>query len=74
MEGARGAELSGVKIHSVRLAGFVAHQEVVFGGEGELLTIRHDSTDRRSFMPGVLLAIRRIGELHGLTVGLDSLM
>jgi 4-hydroxy-tetrahydrodipicolinate reductase len=74
MEGARGAEISGVKIHSVRLPGLVAHQEVLFGGEGELLTIRHDSADRRSFMPGVLLAIRRIQDMRGLTVGLDSLL
>jgi 4-hydroxy-tetrahydrodipicolinate reductase len=62
-------------IHSVRLPGLVAHQEVVFGGEGQTLTIRHDSTDRRSFMPGVLLAVRRVGELPGpLTVGLESLL
>lgn len=62
-------------IHSVRLPGLVAHQEVIFGGEGQTLTIRHDSTDRRSFMPGVLLAVRRVGELPDpLTVGLESLL
>ena len=62
-------------IHSVRLPGLVAHQEVVFGGEGQTLSIRHDSIDRRSFMPGVLLAIRRVGELPDpLTVGLETLL
>jgi 4-hydroxy-tetrahydrodipicolinate reductase len=62
-------------IHSVRLPGLVAHQEVIFGGEGQTLTIRHDSTDRRSFMPGVLLAIRKVGDLPDpLTVGLESLL
>ncbi|MGH2992551.1 MAG: 4-hydroxy-tetrahydrodipicolinate reductase [Solirubrobacterales bacterium] len=62
-------------IHSVRLPGLVAHQEVIFGGEGQTLSIRHDSTDRRSFMPGVLLAVRRVGELpEPLTVGLETLL
>jgi 4-hydroxy-tetrahydrodipicolinate reductase len=62
-------------IHSVRLPGFVAHQEVIFGGEGQTLTIRHDSNDRRSFMPGVLLAVRRVGELPDpVTVGLEHLL
>jgi 4-hydroxy-tetrahydrodipicolinate reductase len=62
-------------IHSVRLPGVVAHQEVIFGGEGQTLSIRHDTTDRRSFMPGVLLAVRRVGELpEPLTVGLESLL
>jgi 4-hydroxy-tetrahydrodipicolinate reductase len=62
-------------IHSVRLPGLVAHQEVIFGGEGQTLSIRHDSTDRRSFMPGVLLAVRRVADLPDpLTVGLESLM
>jgi 4-hydroxy-tetrahydrodipicolinate reductase len=62
-------------IHSVRLPGLVAHQEVVFGGEGQTLSIRHDSTDRRSFMPGVLLAVRKVGDLPDpLTVGLESLL
>jgi 4-hydroxy-tetrahydrodipicolinate reductase len=73
--GARGAEVSGVHVHSVRLAGLVAHQEVLLGGHGEILTIRHDSLDRASFMPGVLLAVRGIGGLPaGLTVGLDGLL
>jgi 4-hydroxy-tetrahydrodipicolinate reductase len=62
-------------IHSVRLPGLVAHQEVIFGGEGQTLTIRHDSTDRHSFMPGVLLAVRRVGDLpQPLTVGLEKLL
>jgi len=63
-------------VHSVRLAGLVAHQEVLFGGHGETLTIRHDSLDRVSFMPGVLLAIRRIGTLsrRGFSVGLETLL
>ena len=73
--GARGASVAEVRVHSVRLAGLVAHQEVLFGGSGEILTIRHDSLDRASFMPGVLLAVRRIESLPaGLTVGLDSLL
>jgi 4-hydroxy-tetrahydrodipicolinate reductase len=76
LEGARGATLGGgVHVHSVRMAGLVAHQEVLFGGPGEVLTIRHDSLDRVSFMPGVLLAIRGIAGLpEGLTVGLDPLL
>ena len=62
-------------IHSVRLPGLVAHQEVIFGGEGQTLSIRHDSIDRRSFMPGVLLAVRRVGSLEApLTVGLETLL
>jgi 4-hydroxy-tetrahydrodipicolinate reductase len=74
-EGARGAQVAGVHVHSVRLAGLVAHQEVLLGGHGEVLTIRHDSMDRASFMPGVLLAVRGIGGLPtGLTVGLDGLL
>jgi 4-hydroxy-tetrahydrodipicolinate reductase len=73
--GARGAEVGNVHVHSVRLAGLVAHQEVLLGGHGEILTIRHDSLDRASFMPGVLLAVRSIGTLPpGLTVGLDGLL
>jgi 4-hydroxy-tetrahydrodipicolinate reductase len=72
--GARGERTGGVPIHSVRLPGFVAHQEVILGGVGQILTIRHDSTDRRSFMPGVLLAIRRVRELKGLVFGLESVM
>ena len=74
LEGARGGDLSGVKIHSVRLPGLVAHQEVVFGGVGQTLTIRHDSTSRESFAPGVILAIRRVRGLKGLVVGLDKLL
>ena len=74
-EGARGALTDGVRVHSVRLAGLVAHQEVLLGGHGELLTIRHDSLDRESFMPGVLLAIRGLASLPaGLTFGLESLL
>ena len=74
-EGARGTVADGVHVHSVRLAGLVAHQEVLFGGTGETLTIRHDSLDRVSFMPGVLLGIRGIASLPaGLTVGLDPLL
>ena len=64
----------GVPIHSVRLPGLVAHQEVIFGGLGETLTVRHDSLSRESFMPGVLLAVRKVGELDGLVVGLESLL
>jgi 4-hydroxy-tetrahydrodipicolinate reductase len=76
LEGARGAALGGgVHVHSVRLPGLVAHQEVLLGAPGEVLTIRHDSMDRVSFMPGVLRAIRGIGALPaGLTVGLDPLL
>jgi len=74
-EGARGTVADGVHVHSVRLAGLVAHQEVLFGGTGETLTIRHDSLDRASFMPGVLLGIRGIASLPvGLTVGLETLL
>jgi 4-hydroxy-tetrahydrodipicolinate reductase len=74
MEGARGALVSGVSVHSVRLPGLVAHQEVLFGGQGQTLTIRHDSIDRTSFMPGVVLAVREVGSLSGLVVGLENLM
>lgn len=72
--GARGAEVDGIPVHSVRLRGLVAHQEVLLGNSGEVLTLRHDSTDRASFMPGVLLAIRRVPSRPGLTVGLDILL
>ena len=73
--GARGATVDGIHVHSVRVAGLVAHQEVLLGGHGETLTIRHDSLDRASFMPGVLLAARQIKTLPpGLTVGLDALL
>ncbi|MER5389208.1 4-hydroxy-tetrahydrodipicolinate reductase [Saccharopolyspora sp. NPDC002686] len=74
LDGARGADVDGVRVHSVRMTGLVAHQEVLFGTEGETLTIRHDSYDRRSFMPGVLLSIREVGNRPGVTVGLDALL
>jgi 4-hydroxy-tetrahydrodipicolinate reductase len=74
LPGARGADVDGVRVHSVRATGLVAHQEVLFGTEGETLTIRHDSLNRSSFMPGVLLAVREVGNRPGLTVGLDSLL
>jgi 4-hydroxy-tetrahydrodipicolinate reductase len=75
LEGARGGVTgSGIHLHSVRLPGLVAHQQVMFGSLGETLTLRHDSVDRVSFMPGVLLAIRRVGTLPGLTLGLESLL
>ncbi len=70
----RGAEVDGIRIHSVRLPGYVAHQEVIFGGLGQTLTIRHDSTGRDSFMPGVVLACKKVRALKGLTVGLDKLL
>lgn len=69
--GARGAEVSGIPVHAVRLRGLIAHQEVLFGHEGEIFTIRHDSMDRASFMPGVLEGIRGVVSHPGLTVGLD---
>ena len=74
VNGARGANISGIPVHSVRLQGLVAHQEVLFGGPGESLSIRHDSYDRESFMPGVLLAIRKVSEIPGLTFGLEELI
>jgi len=74
LAGARGAEVAGVHVHAVRLAGLVAHQEVILGGDGETLTIRHDSYDRASFMPGVLRGVRAIGDRPGLTVGLEALL
>ena len=74
LDGARGALVDDVRVHSIRLSGLIAHQEVLFGSEGETLTIRHDSMDRKSFMPGVLLAVRTVPTLPGLTVGLDSLL
>ncbi|GLW90986.1 4-hydroxy-tetrahydrodipicolinate reductase [Actinokineospora globicatena] len=74
VDGARGAPVDGVRVHSVRLGGLVAHQEVLFGGEGETLTIRHDSLDRKSFMPGVLHGVRAIVARPGLTVGLENLL
>jgi 4-hydroxy-tetrahydrodipicolinate reductase len=74
MDGARGADVDGIRVHGLRVAGLVAHQEILFGTEGETLTIRHDSLDRSSFMPGVLLAVRQIGRLPGLTVGIEGLL
>jgi 4-hydroxy-tetrahydrodipicolinate reductase len=74
LPGARGADVDGIPVHSVRLAGLVAHQEVLFGTAGETLTIRHDSLDRTSFVPGVLLAVRSIRERPGLTVGIEPLL
>jgi 4-hydroxy-tetrahydrodipicolinate reductase len=72
--GARGSKIEGIPVHAVRMQGLVAHQEVVFGSMGETLTIRHDSFDRESFMPGVLLAIRNISKKPGLTIGIDDLI
>ncbi|BDE13385.1 MULTISPECIES: 4-hydroxy-tetrahydrodipicolinate reductase [Mycobacterium] len=74
LPGARGADVDGIPVHAVRLAGLVAHQEILFGTEGETLTIRHDSLDRTSFVPGVLLAVRRITERPGLTIGIEPLL
>ncbi|TCL61795.1 dihydrodipicolinate reductase [Hydrogenispora ethanolica] len=74
LPGARGGEMGGIRLHSVRLPGLIAHQEVIFGGEGQTLTIRHDSLSRESFMPGVVLAIKKIGSRPGLTYGLEELL
>jgi 4-hydroxy-tetrahydrodipicolinate reductase len=74
LEGARGGDVDGIRIHAVRLPGLVAHQEVILGGQGQTLTIRHDSTDRSSFMPGLLIAIRAVSTRPGLTVGLEPLL
>ncbi|WP_407318282.1 4-hydroxy-tetrahydrodipicolinate reductase [Isoptericola halotolerans] len=71
---ARGADVDGVRVHAVRLRGLVAHEEILFGNEGEQLTIRQDSFDRASFMPGVLLAVREVGSRPGLTVGLENVL
>ena len=72
--GARGADVGGIRIHSVRLPGLIAHQEVMLGGPGQTLTIRHDSTDRASFIPGVMLAIKAVSTRPGLTVGIEPLL
>jgi 4-hydroxy-tetrahydrodipicolinate reductase len=72
LDGARGADVDGVRVHSVRLRGLVAHEEVLLGGPGEQLTLRHDSFDRASFMPGVLLGVRTVASRPGLTVGLEN--
>lgn len=74
LPGARGAEVEGIRVHGVRLRGLIAHQEVLFGSLGETLTIRHDSLDRASFMPGVLTAVRAVSTRPGLTVGIDGLL
>lgn len=74
LDGARGANVGDVPVHSIRLRGLIAHQEVLFGGLGETLTIRHDSLDRAGFMPGVLLGVRQISSHPGLTVGLEKFM
>jgi 4-hydroxy-tetrahydrodipicolinate reductase len=74
LPGARGADVEGIGVHAVRLTGLVAHQEVLFGAAGETLTLRHDSYDRASFMPGVLLAVRQIAEHPGLTVGIEHFL
>jgi 4-hydroxy-tetrahydrodipicolinate reductase len=74
LDGARGADVDGIPVHSIRLAGLVAHQEVIFGTQGETLTIRHDSIDRTSFVPGVLMAVRKVSERRGLTVGIEPLL
>jgi len=71
LDGARGADVDGVRVHSVRLRGLVAHEEVLLGGPGEILTLRHDSLDRSSFMPGVLVGVRTVASRPGLTVGLE---
>jgi 4-hydroxy-tetrahydrodipicolinate reductase len=72
--GARGSRVHDIPVHSVRLRGLVAHEEVLFGTEGQTLSLRHDSIDRSSFMPGVLLAVRKVRERAGLTLGLDALL
>lgn len=74
LEGARGADVDGVRVHGLRVRGLVAHQEVILGGAGETLTIRHDSLDRVSFTPGVLAGVRAVADHPGLTVGLDSFL
>ena len=74
IKGARGADYEGIRIHSVRLPGYVAHQEVIFGGLGQTLTICHDSIDRESFMPGVVLAAKKVRSLQSLTIGLEKIL
>jgi 4-hydroxy-tetrahydrodipicolinate reductase len=73
-EGARGGTIEGIPVHSLRLRGLVAHQEVLLGTTGQSLSIRHDTYDRSSFMPGVLLAVHKVSEISGLTIGLDALL
>ncbi len=74
LPGARGADVAGIRVHGVRLRGLVAHQEVLFGAQGETLTLRHDSLDRVSFMPGVLAGVRAVGSRPGLTVGIEDIL
>lgn len=74
IKGARGGEIGGIRLHSVRLPGLIAHQEVIFGGEGQTLTIRHDSLSRESFMPGVILGVKKVVEKTGLTYGLEHFL
>jgi 4-hydroxy-tetrahydrodipicolinate reductase len=74
LEGARGADVDGIRVHGLRVRGLVAHQEVILGGQGETLTIRHDSLDRASFTPGVLTGVRKVAEHPGLTVGLEAFL
>jgi 4-hydroxy-tetrahydrodipicolinate reductase len=74
LDGARGADVDGIRVHGLRVRGLVAHQEVVLGGEGETLTIRHDTMSRSSFVPGVLLGVRRVPTAPGLTVGLEAFL
>ena len=74
MDGARGGVEGGIHVHSVRLPGLVAHQEIIFGGLGQILTLRHDSISRESFMPGVILAVKEVTKRSGLVYGLDRLM
>jgi 4-hydroxy-tetrahydrodipicolinate reductase len=74
IQGARGGIAEGVRVHSVRLPGLGAHQEVIFGGPGQTLVLRHDSLSEESFMPGLLLAVRRVRELRGLVFGLEHLL
>ena len=71
LTGARGTTVEGIPVHSVRLPGYVAHQEVLLGGYGEILTVRHDSLDRKSFMPGVVLAVKKVDSRKGVTFGLE---
>ncbi|MDO5498550.1 MAG: 4-hydroxy-tetrahydrodipicolinate reductase [Propionibacteriaceae bacterium] len=72
--GARGADIDGIRVHSVRLRGLVAHQEVLFGTDGETLSVRHDSFDRTSFMPGVIAAVRAVRDRPGLTMGIEAIL
>ena len=74
IEGSRGGEYEGMRVHSVRLPGYVAHQEVMFGGLGQILTIRHDSITRESFIPGIMLAVKKVGDIKGLLSGLENIM